>query len=281
MISQLPGACIRALLMVAMVLTPSLLLPDVNSQVSDAFVLIALFAAVFVIVEYVSIYPGLIEFRSAPPFNRVRFLTLFTTLTLIALACSSKHEPSLLARLILAVGVLLGHSMDFPLSPIRLLIWILPEGTTLGQAQMVRAAAGLAYLTSLVGLTIFAIMIRVRGWPSPTGSFNVWINLPTFDPTAGGDVVKRLKRDGAVNILLGLILPYLTPPLAVYIANSYGVSMLESDLMTVWVMALWAFLPTSLFLRGIAMRRLALMISQKRRRLVSERGVPDPAFLPA
>ena len=27
------------------------------------------------------------------------------------------------------------------------------------------------------------------------GSFNVWINLPTFDPTTGGDVVERLERD--------------------------------------------------------------------------------------
>lgn len=267
--------------MVAMVLTPSLLLPEVNSQISDAFVLIALFAGAFVIVEYGSTYPGLIEFRSAPPFNRVRFITLFLTLILIALATGARTEPSLLARLVFAVGVLLGQSMDFPFSPIRLLMWLLPEGTTLGQAQALRAAAGLAYLVSLVGLTIFAILIRVRGWPSRTGSFNVWVNLPTFDPTAGGDVVRRLNRDGFVNILLGLLLPYLTPPLAVYIAGSYGLSMLQSDLMLVWVMALWAFLPTSLFLRGIAMRRLALMISQKRRRLSTVDGVPDPVFLPA
>ncbi|WP_235962715.1 hypothetical protein [Jannaschia marina] len=257
------------------------MLPDPNSQITDTFVLIAIFAAVFVIVEYGSTYPGLVEFRGAPPFNRVRFLTLFVTLVLISVACAGKYESTLLSRLVMAIGVLLGQSMDFPLSPIRLILWLLPEGTSLSQAHSVRAAAGLAYLTSLVGLTVFAILIRIRGWPSPTGSFNVWINLPTFDPTAGADVVKRLNRDGAVNILLGLLLPYLAPPLAVFIARSYDLSMLHSDLMLVWVMALWAFLPTSLFLRGIAMRRLALMISHKRRRLGQEDGVPDPAFLPA
>tara|TARA_R110000850_G_scaffold23932_12_gene70381 strand:- start:3695 stop:4498 length:804 start_codon:yes stop_codon:yes gene_type:complete len=267
--------------MVSMVLTPSLMLPEMNSQISDATVLIALFAALFVIVEYGSTYPGLVEFRGAPPFNRVRFITLFVTLTLIAIALSGKQDASLLSRLVMAVGVLLGQSMDFPLSPIRLILWLLPEGTTLSEAHSVRAAAGLAYLTSLVGLTIFAIMIRVKGWPSPTGSFNVWINLPTFDPTAGADVVKRLNRDGAVNILLGLMLPYLTPPIAMFIANSYGISMMNSDLMMVWVMSLWAFLPTSLFLRGIAMRRLALMISQKRRRFGTDGAIPDPAFMPA
>ncbi|WP_245749298.1 hypothetical protein [Jannaschia pohangensis] len=264
-----------------MVLTPSLLLPAGDQQVTDAAVLIALFAALFVIVEYGSTYPGLVEFRGAPPFNRVRFGILFLTLTLIALAESEAWDSSVLSRLVMAVGVLLGQSTDFPFSPVRLVMWLLPEGTTLTEARSVRAAAGLAYLVSLVGLTVFAIMIRLRGWPSPTGTFNVWINLPTFDPTAGADVVKRLNRDGSVNILLGLLLPYLTPPLAVFIARSYGVSMLESPLMMTWVMTLWAFFPASLFLRGIAMRRLALMISQKRRRFANPDGIPDPAFLPA
>jgi hypothetical protein len=206
---------------------------------------------------------------------------LSITLLLIALACSNKDNPALLSRLVIAVGSLLGTSMDFAVSPIRLILWLLPESTPPERVQGVRAAAGLAYLTSLFGLTAFAILIRVQSWPSRTGTFNVWINLPTFDPTAGTDVVKRLNRDGAVNILLGFIMPYATPPLAYFIATSHGVSMLDSDLMLVWVMALWAFLPTSLFLRGIAMRRLAMMIEYKRRRFESTKGVPDPGYLPA
>lgn len=280
MISQLPGACIRAVLVVMMVLAPSLLLPQADPQVTDATVLIAIFAAVFVIVEYGSTYPGLIEFRAAPPFNRVRFAMLAMTLLLTSIMCAGQADPTTLSRLFHAIGILLGESMDFAFSPIRLLMWLLPDGTTLSEATLIRSAAGLAYLVSLVALTVFAILIRVRGWPSPTGSFNVWINLPTFDPTAGADVVVRLKRDGAVNILLGVLLPYITPPLAVFIANSYGVSMLDNHLLTVWMMSLWAFLPASLFLRGIAMRRLALMISKKRSRF-AETGAGDPAFLPA
>lgn len=281
MISQLTGAFVRAFFVVVMVLTPSLLLPDTNDQIAEATVLVAIFAAVFVVVEYGATYPGLIEFRGAPPINRVRFGMLFVTLLLIAIACSNKEDPALLSRLVGAVGSLLGHSMDFAVSPIRLILWLLPEGTSALQEQSVRAAAGLAYLTSLFGLTAFAILIRVQSWPSRTGTFNVWINLPTFDPTAGTDVVKRLNRDGAINIVLGFVMPYLTPLLGYFIARSHGVSMLDSDLMMVWVMALWAFLPTSLFLRGIAMRRLAMMIEYKRRRFESTEGVPDPGFLPA
>lgn len=281
MFSQLPGACIRALLVVVMVMIPSLLLPQTNPQITDSIVLVALFAALFVIVEYGSTYPGLVEFRGAPPINRVRFGILFVTVTLVALACSNTSEPSTLSRLVLAIGMLLGQSIDLPFSPVRLLLWLLPEGTTLTDAYMVRAAAGLAYLAGLVGLTIFAIMIRLRGWPSQAGTFNVWINLPTFDPTAGGDVVWRLNRDGAINILLGILLPYIGPPIVAFIGRSYGLSLFENELMLVWVIALWAFLPVSLFLRGIAMRRLALMISLKRRRFGGADGVADPAFLPA
>lgn len=281
MISQLTGACIRALLVAVMVLLPSLLLPEYAPQITDTVVLIALFAGLFVIVEYGATYPGLVEFRDAPPFNRVRFAMLTMMLLLIGLACRGLETPSTLSRLVQAIGLLLGQSMDFPLSPVRLITWLLPEGTTLMEAHLVRIAAGLAYLVALVGLTVFAIMIRLNNWPAPNGSFNVWINLPTFDPTAGADVVKRLNRDGMVNILLGLALPYLTPPLAMFIADSYYVSMFDSNLLLVWAISLWAFLPASLFLRGIAMRRLALMISKKRRRYGAELGAEDPAFLPA
>ena len=281
MFSQLSGASVRAALVAAMVLTPSLLLPEADRQITDATVLVALFAAVFVIFEYGSTYPGLVEFRGAPPINRVRFGILFLTLTLIAVSLNAYDSNALLSRFVLAVGVLLGHSTDVPLSPVRLIMSLLPEGTSVTQAQQVRASAGLAYLVGLVGLTVFAILIRLRGWPSPTGSFNVWINLPTFDPTAGTDVVRQLNRDGAVNISLGLVLPYVTPPLAVMVGNNYEVSMLDSPLTLTWTMTAWAFLPASLFLRGIAMRRLALMISQKRRRFETADPAADPAFMPA
>lgn len=264
-----------------MVLTPLLLLPSDQGHVTEGMVLIALFAAFFVLFEYGSTYPGLVEFRAAPPFNRVRFGILFGTLLLVAVACRAHVEPTALSRLVAAVGYILGQSMDFAFGPIRLIMWMLPEGTTMQEAALVRTAAGLAYLVGLVGLTIFAILIRLQSWPSPTGAFNVWVNLPTFDPTAGRDVVKRLKRDGALNILLGLAMPYLTTPLAWFVGGSFGLSILESDLLLVWTMAIWAFLPVSMFLRGIAMRRLALMISSKRRRLVAEDAAGDPAFLPA
>ena len=86
MISQLPGATARAFLIVLLLLTPSLLLGESSSQISDTILLLAMFGAIFVFVEYAAIYPGLVEFRDAPPFNRVRFAMLFFSVLLIALA---------------------------------------------------------------------------------------------------------------------------------------------------------------------------------------------------
>lgn len=270
MISQLTGAFVRAILVALLVATPSLLLPGLGQEVTQLVVLVAIFAALFVLVEYGSTYPGLIEFRDAPPFNRVRFSMLFATLFLIGTASLGQYEPTPLTQFVSAIGLLLGHSVDFPYSPLSVVMNALPRGTTVEQAQMVRIAAGLAYLIALMFLSIFAILIRLRSWPSPTGAFNVWVNLPTFDPTAGTDVVQRLNRDARINILLGFALPYIIPPFGAFIAQNNNLSLFSNDLTLVWTVTLWAFLPASLFMRGIAMHRLSDMIEAKRKRIVAD-----------
>nr|WP_238941418.1 hypothetical protein [Jannaschia sp. Os4] len=258
-------------MVIGAILLPMVLIPGQPPRVVEATVLIALFAGLFTLVEYAAVYPGLVEFRDAPPLNRVRFGILVATLLAISAAIGTGPDASTLGRFLQAVGMLLGQSIDIPYTPVRVIMESLPEGTTAEEARMVRMSAGLAYLISLVGLTVFSILIRLRSWPTPSGSFNVWVNLPTFDPTAGADVVARLRRDGTINVLLGLVLPYLSPPLMLFVARGHGIEMLESGLATCWIMTLWAFLPASLFLRGIALRRLALMIELKRRRLATER----------
>ena len=74
--------------------------------------------------------------------------------------------------------------------------------------NLIRTAAGLAYLVSLIALATFVVLVRVMGWPARQGAFNVWVNLPLFDPTAGGDVLYRLQRDARINIALGFLLPF-------------------------------------------------------------------------
>jgi len=265
-IARLAGAVLRAILVVMLIATPGLMLPGTSEDAAQIVTLVAIFAAALVIFEYASSYPGLIEFRDAPPFNRIRFLSLFVTVFLLSTMARGQTDPTNLTMLVEAVGRLIGYVIDFPYSPVRLVVLMLPPDASIEQIELMRASAGLAYLISLLSLAIFLIVQRLIGWPLGSGSFNVWVNLPTFDPTAGGDVVERLARDARFNVALGFVLPFVVPAVVNSASTLFGSVSLESPHTLIWTVAAWAFLPASLFMRGIAMGRIASMIREKRKR---------------
>lgn len=253
------------MLVVLVVLTPSVLLPGVSGDAKQMVALVALFAGLLAFVEYNAESPSLIEFRDAPPFNRIRLSMLFATVFCLSMIESGRFEPTSTTEFIHAVGHLIGQSMDFPYSPVRLATLMLADGASADHIEAVRDAAGVAYLTSLISLAVFVIVLKAGAWPMRERIFNVWVNLPTFDPTAGNDVVGRLERDGRVNIALGFLLPFIIP--FVISLSSAGVNpiSLTSPQTLIWTMTAWSFLPASLFMRGIAMGRIAEMIRDMRR----------------
>lgn len=268
MISQLIGAIIRAILVVILITMPSLFLPGTSADSAQVISLIAIFSATLIVFEYGSTYPCLVEFRDAPPFNRIRFAALFVTVFFLTVIERGQVEPTSFTLFVHAVGRLIGQAIDFPYSPVQLLVLALPKGTDPVQVDLVRTAAGIAYLTSLISLSFFVISLRLRGWPGAVSgrAFNVWVNLPTFDPTSGGDVVTRLSRDARFNLALGFLLPFLVPMVATLAVDLFDPVSLESPQTLVWTISAWAFLPASLFMRGIAMARIAHMITEKRRK---------------
>lgn len=264
--TRIANALLRGVLVALLVFIPSLLVPGITSDTAQIIALVALFGAILTVVEYTAAYPSLVEFRDAPPFNRIRFASLFTIVLMLSIILRGEVVPSTLALFMQAVGAVIGYAIDFPYSPVRLVVLMLPEDTSAEQIARVRTAAGMGYLVSLVTLAIFLIILRLRNWPLASGSFNVWINLPTFDPTKGGDVVERLERDARFNIALGFLLPFLTPAAVKMAGSVFGGVSLENPQTLIWTVAAWAFLPTSLFMRGIAMGRVASMIDEKRKR---------------
>ena len=265
MISRLGGAAFRAFLVILMIVTPSMLLPGTTSDVAQIVMLVAIFAAALTLFEYASSYPGLVEFRDAPPFNRIRFASLFATVICLSLIVQGGIAPTELSLYVSSIGSIVGQVIDFPYSPVRLVVLMLPPDASLDHIKMVRDTAGISYFISLVTLGVFVIVQRVRRWPTRAGAFNVWVNLPTFDPTAGGDVVERLERDARFNIALGFLLPFLVPAIIDAAGTLTSSVSLENYHTLIWTVAAWAFLPASLFLRGIAMGRIAKMITAKRR----------------
>ncbi|WP_068307333.1 hypothetical protein [Aliiruegeria sabulilitoris] len=279
MFSKLTSATVRAILVAVVILLPSLLVPGVRDDAPQIMVLIALACALLTFSEYSSVYPSLVEFRDAPPFNRIRYLSLFMTLFFLSVLVRGQTDPSGLTMFMEALGGLVGVALDFPYSPVRLVLLSLPEATPAEQLVAVRTSAGMAYFISLMAITFFYLILKLKNWPSRSGAFNVWINLPTFDPTAGGDVVDRLNRDARVNLALGFLLPFLIPAIGKAATSLFGQAAISEPQTLIWMVSLWAFLPLSLFMRGIAMSRVADMITEMRKRTSEPITAQPQAFV--
>lgn len=266
MFSRLPGALARAMFVVLLIATPSVILPFGGTDGAQIVVLVALFAALFTFVEYSATAPSIIEFRDAPPFNRLRFTALFFTVLSLSLILRGGADAGSFSKLVHLLGQRIGASADFPYSPVRLTLLMMPADTKPQVLDHIRTSAGISYLISLVSIAIFIIMLRMKRWPKRNGTFNVWINLPTFDPTVGGDVVARLNRDSQVNLILGFLLPFVIPAVIKLIALFTTPVRLDDPQTLIWVITAWAFLPASLLMRGVALSRVAQMIHKQRKK---------------
>ena len=266
MFTRLTGAILRATLVVLLIATPYILLPRYGADSTQIVALFALLAAGFTFIEYSAKAPSLVEFRDAPPFNRLRFLTLIVIVFSLAMMQRGTASPSTLTHFFDAIGTQLGQVIDFPYSPVRLVVLMLPEDVDPSLVNHVRSAAGISYILSLIMLASFGMIVRLGHWPTRDGAFNVWINMPTFDPTAGGDVVERLNRDAQFNLILGFLLPFIIPAIVKLASDMFDPVSLSDPYTLIWTMTAWAFLPATLLMRGIALNRVARMITAQRRR---------------
>lgn len=266
MISQLSAALLRAVLIAVAIATPSLLLPVTLADTAQIVIVLAILAAVLTFIEYFGHYPSVIEFRFAPPFNRLKFITLVSILLILSLVHRGQTDPTEITALLTRMAGHLGGAIDFPYSPVRLVLLMMPPDTDHALLITVPMAAGVSYAASITMILVFLVLVRFFDWPLRRGAFNVWINLPVFDPTAGGDVLYRMRRDATLNVVLGSLLPFLVPALITAAANIVGPISLSNPQTLIWTMTAWAFLPASMLMRGIALSRIASMIETERRR---------------
>jgi hypothetical protein len=265
-IERIVGAAARGVLVALLLATPALLLPNIAANSSQVVLLMAMLAGFLTFAEYNAKSPSIVEFRDAAPFNRLRFIALFASIFLLSLITKGKTDPTAVTNALTSIGLIIGNAIDFPFSPVRLVVLMLPDTADADVVSAVRMSAGLSYLISLIAMTAFLILVRILNWPSRKGAFNVWINLPLFDPTAGGDVLLRLRRDARFNIAFGFLLPFFIPAVVKMASDLIEPITLENPQTLIWTMSAWAFLPASMIMRGIAMGKIADMIEEKRRR---------------
>jgi hypothetical protein len=157
---------------------------------------------------------------------------------------------------------------------VRLVVLMLPADASPALVADVRVAAGVSYVLSLLMLVAFWLQIRLGGWPAQQGGFNIWVNMPTFDPLSGGDIVDRLQRDAQFNLILGFLLPFMIPAVVKFAADTLNPVSLADPYTLIWTMSAWAFLPASLLMRGLALTRVSRMIAaQRARALGADKGL--------
>lgn len=271
--SEIPGAIARAILIAMLVAAPALLVPSTGADTAQIVIVLSMLAGFMTFIEYYGKYPSIIEFRFAPPFNRLKFFCLAIILITISLILRGQDDPTQLTLMLTALGHRLGTAIDFPLSPVRMVLLMMPADADQDLLDMVRIASGISYTVSLVMMLIFVTFVRHLGWPNRCGAFNVWVNLPLFDPTGGGDVLFRLRRDAGLNVVLGALLPFLIPAIIRMASNLVDPISISHPQTLIWMMTAWAFLPASMLMRGIAMSRIADMIEEKRRRAYAADGL--------
>lgn len=265
MFARIVRATIRALLVCLLIAIPSVLLPSNTSENPEMIALLAILAGIVTFTEYNAQAPSLVEFRDAPPVNRLRFVCLLAMFLILTMMAKHGLEPDGLTQYFASFGHQVGHLMDFPYSPVRLMILMLPGDAPLATVESVRASAGVTYVVALVTVVTFLACVRLLNWPIRNGAFNVWINLPLFDPTKGSDVVHKLQRDGRINVILGFLLPFIIPAVVKLGAVVVDPITIDDPQTLIWTMSAWAFLPASIIMRGMAMLRVAELIEAKRR----------------
>lgn len=264
-LARISGAATRGVLVALLIAMPSMLLPVSATEYPEIIALMAILGGALTFAEYFTSYPSFVEFREAPPLNRMRFVAAFVMIGLLSLLVRHALDPTGLTALVQSLGSKLGAALDFAYSPVQLTVLMLPTDTPSDSLQLTRNAAGITYVVSALAVLGFIVAIRIGNWPVANGAFNVWINLPLFDPTTGGDVVTRLQRDGRINIIIGILLPFAIPATIKIMSGLFDVSQLTSPQMLIWVIAAWGFVPASMIMRGLAMLRVADLIAQKRR----------------
>lgn len=269
------GAVMRAAIVVLVVATPSLMLPGTTPEGAELAMLLALVLAGFTASEYSSHYPAMIEFRDAPPFNRLRLISLCLMVFALSLVARGADGSSLVL-LLSVLGLLVGQVLTYSGGPLAAIVQYVPMHTEVLSAFQIKAMAGIAFFIACVVLGIFALMLRMKRWPDPAHAFNVWINLPTFDPTAGADVINRLIRDARVNAILGFVITFILPTVGLMMSDHFDIHVFTSLHGVVWGVALWMFLPLSLFMRALALARIAAMIREQRARLVASINSDGP-----
>lgn len=266
MIGRLIGAIIRAFLVLAVVASPALLLPNTSQAAQEISLIIGAIAGAFTLFEYASSHPGLIDFRFAPPYNRIRFITFVVQVTALIFLCRADVGADSFSADINELADQAVALTNTPMSPVRVAIEVIAEDNFDDHRTLLHRAAAISFVVAFASFFFFALTLWLFRWPVGRDNFNLWVNLPTFEPSSGREVERRLFRDGSANLMLGIAMPFLIPVVASRSGGWFDPDVLKNYQPLIWGCTLWAFLPASLIIRGAALIKVGWLVRRARGR---------------
>jgi len=256
---QLFGALVRAIVLGVIIIAPAYILPDIPNVVRELALIIAAIIAAFAMFEYASKTPGFVDFRFAPPYNRFRvgiLAALAVGLSLIGRASVTGNVDILaLADWTIPITISENSPVEFALAKIGAL-------DTLANAELLTRVFSSAFFVSVVLMISMSLLLWLFKWPFGRTEFNLWANLPTFTPAEVSLTGRRLRRDGWINIVLGIALFYITPYVFPAAQSRLGSDLFSNLHSLVWVTTVWAFLPAVLFIRGTSLIKISRILSK-------------------
>ncbi|MEM1265881.1 MAG: hypothetical protein AAGI50_07690 [Pseudomonadota bacterium] len=264
MFTRLIGAIIRAAMVLFVVSAPALLLPDVSNASLEITVLLGGVVAAFTLFEYASTHPGLIDFRFAPPYNRIRFLAFAMQIFSLVFLCRALEGEDAFSAGLIALSDQMVEVLTFPLSPVNVAAEMIAAGEDPTLVLLLARAAALSFFVTFCSLAFFALFLWLFRWPVGRRDFNLWTNLPTFEPGYGRDVERRLRRDGVINLLAGVAFLYALPVLLSRTSGWFDPSVFNNYQPLVWGVTIWAFVSGTLVIRGAAILKVGMLIRRSR-----------------
>lgn len=233
----------------AIVLTPG----SDHSGGRAAGLLLAAAAALFVMFEYGARTPALVDFRVAPPINRLRFTVVAVTLAAATLCCATGDEASALGRTFRGFAA----AMDFPYSPVAMAADIFTRASASGPDPAVQYAAATAFCVAFASTLAFAAVIWFGPWPARADRLNLSVNLPTWDGEEGAAGAPRLAFMGAQVLVTAVALLFAMLVLGGIVVGVVAPDLEISPLALAWSATIWAAAPGAMALRGVALLKLA------------------------
>ncbi len=256
MFLRLTGATVRAVCVACLILLPTFLLSGISQSSMEFTRILATIASVFVIYEYGFSSPSLIEFRSAAPYNRIRFMFLsvivITSTFLVGYALSGTVMTGI-------VPVIANQGLaifDFTYSPFMSVAKTLSGGNETMQNALAQAIA-FNTIVMLACVAAFCVAVYSNLWRFGGIEFNMWQNMPTYKSYEEKSLQERLMNSAFLSLVIACLIPLMGPTLAEVIMGYFAESGRLTPIIAIWAVSFWSFLQGVFFMRAAALAKIA------------------------